>query len=191
MMEYISLMVVSYLMGSIPFGKIIAAKYGVDIQRQGSGNIGFANVYRVVGHQPAALVLVLDVIKGILAAVLIHNFVSSLDMQLIIAFSAVIGHVFPVWLRFHGGKGVATTLGILLILIPIIGLVSLGVYALALGVFRKFPLASLFAAVSLPIMAVFVAPGDIWFCIFLTIFCFWTHRSNIASFRKLRHSAAA
>lgn len=184
-------MLVSYLFGSVPFGKIIAARHHIDIQKEGSGNIGFANIYRVIGRRPAFLVLTLDILKGVLPALLATKYVGSLSAELLIAFTAVLGHVFPVWLRFKGGKGVATSLGIILVLLPPIGITSFAVYVMVLGRFRKFPLASLVAAVSLPISAAILVPEAIMFCLFLSFFCFWTHRSNIAKYRDLRNSTTA
>lgn len=174
-------MVAAYLFGSVPTGKLVAARYGIDIQKKGSGNIGFANVYREVGKRPALIVLIVDMLKGALSALLIMQYVQSISLVVWLAFAATIGHVFPVWLNFRGGKGVATTLGILLIALPVIGLLSLGIYAVILTLFRKFPLASLGAALGLPLLASFVETDVVWFCTFLALFCFWTHRSNITT----------
>ncbi len=149
---------VAYLFGSVPYGLILTKLAGLgDIRSVGSGNIGATNVLRT-GHKGlAALTLLLDVAKGV-AAVLIAKWFGGLHgfailCSLIAGFAVVIGHVFPVWLKFKGGKGVATTFGVILALTPGTGAVTGAVWIFMLLVFRYSSLAAIAAAVVAPLFA--------------------------------------
>lgn len=149
---------VAYLFGSVPYGLILTKLAGLgDIRSVGSGNIGATNVLRT-GHKGlAALTLLLDVAKGV-AAVLIAKWFGGLHgyailCSLIAGFAVVIGHVFPVWLKFKGGKGVATTFGVILALTPGTGAVTGAVWIFILLVFRYSSLAAIAAAVVAPLFA--------------------------------------
>src|SRR4051812_28575572 len=109
MVQILALALLGYLLGSIPFGKLLGLMRSIDIQKRGSGNIGFANAVRVLGWKMAVLVLAGDVLKGC-AAVLIANQYLSQTGVLVVGVAALLGHVFPVWLHFKGGKGIATGL---------------------------------------------------------------------------------
>ncbi len=150
-----------YLAGSIPFGLLLTRFAGVgDIRRIGSGNIGATNVLRT-GHKAlAAATLLLDALKGALP-VLIFAGVAGLAgwPSLIAGLAAVIGHNFPVWLRFRGGKGVATTLGVLTALAWPAGLASVGVWLLAARLFRYSSLAALLALTGAPFWMLWLADG--------------------------------
>ena len=148
----------AYLLGSVPFGLILTKLAGLgDIRAVGSGNIGATNVLRT-GHKGlAALTLIFDVAKGV-AAVLIAKWFGGLYgvailCSLIAGFGAVIGHVFPVWLKFAGGKGVATTFGVILALTPGTGAVTGAVWLFMLLVFRTSSLAAIGAAIVAPLFA--------------------------------------
>ena len=148
----------AYLLGSVPFGLILTKLAGLgDIRAVGSGNIGATNVLRT-GHKGlAALTLLFDVAKGV-AAVLIAKWFGGLYgyailCSLIAGFGAVIGHVFPVWLKFAGGKGVATTFGVILALTPGTGAVTGAVWLFMLLVFRTSSLAAIGAAIVAPLFA--------------------------------------
>lgn len=137
-----------YLLGSIDFGVIVPRMFGIDIYGTGSGNPGATNVLRTVGRREAALVLLGDVAKGAAAAALgwwaggeVIGFAAGL--------AAVVGHCFPVWHRFRGGKGVAAAGGMVLFLEPFAGLILLGVFALVVALTRKASLGSLLAALGL------------------------------------------
>src|SRR6202051_553608 len=114
------ILVVAYLIGSIPFGILLAKMFGgVDVRKAGSGNIGATNVARVAGPLPGILTLVLDGLKGVATVWLSARFTNDSALWMTIAgLSALLGHCFPVWLRFRGGKGVATAAGTLLVLCP-------------------------------------------------------------------------
>lgn len=151
------LILAAYFLGSVPTAKIVGRMYGVDIQKVGSGNMGFANTYRSLGRKPALVVLFGDVLKGFLPVMLVRTQPSTLDLQFLVGLAAVLGHIFPVYLRFHGGKGMATALGLLLAISPGIAFVSFGVWFGVLVVSRIFSLASLCAAWSAAIIS-FVYP---------------------------------
>jgi len=111
--------IAAYMLGSIPFGKLFCCIGGVDIQKRGSGNIGFANVQRTMGWRYSIPTLVCDIAKGALATYLGLVVGGSVGAALIAGYCALIGHVFPPWLRFRGGKGIATGLGIISIISPL------------------------------------------------------------------------
>jgi acyl phosphate:glycerol-3-phosphate acyltransferase len=151
----------SYLLGSIPFGYLLVRIFrGEDVRQAGSGNIGATNVSR---KSPAlgALTLALDAMKGVTAVELAYHFSSgvnaatSSDMAMTIAaFLAVVGHMFPVWLKFRGGKGVATALGSFLVIAPRTVLIAAGVFVVVVVIFRYVSLGSIVAAGIFPFLLV-------------------------------------
>lgn len=146
----ILILTLAYLLGSIPFSLIIARLFkGIDIRNHGSGNIGATNVLRTVGKKEAALALIADILKGVLP-VLFTVFVLEEVWIAATAVFVVLGHVFPIFAGFKGGKGVATSLGALIVIIPAGVTVSLIVWILVLIVFRYASLASISAAIALP-----------------------------------------
>jgi len=172
-----------YLLGSIPFGLLVArAVRGVDVRKRGSGNIGATNVARVAGVAPGLLVLALDAGKGALAAGLARALLPQAPLvQALAGFAAVAGHIWPVWLRCRGGKGVATALGVLCVSVPVAALLAAGVYALVLGLSRMSSLGSLLAGLA-AVAAASVWPGTpvavgLTVALYLTIL--FTHRGNI------------
>ena len=150
----VGLAIAAYLLGAIPFGLLIArGGAGVDLRRVGSGNIGATNVLRAVGKRAAALTLALDLAKGALAVALARALGASALGLALVAVAAVLGHVFPVFLGFRGGKGVATTLGVVLAAMPAVGLLLLGIWlGVAVGS-RYSSLAALTAVTALPVLA--------------------------------------
>jgi glycerol-3-phosphate acyltransferase PlsY len=156
------LLAAAYLLGSIPFGLILAKLLaGSDIRKSGSGNIGATNVARVVGPAAGILTLVLDVAKGAAAVWLAGRFTeqSSTAMTLA-AVVALLGHCFPVWLKFKGGKGVATALGVFLMLSPLAALSALLIFILVSLAWRYVSLGSVSAAAAMPLLMYFLwAPG--------------------------------
>ena len=150
MLQMILILTLAYLLGSIPFSLIIARLFkGIDIRNHGSGNIGATNVLRTVGKKEAALALIADILKGVLP-VLFTVFVLEESWIAATAVFVVLGHVFPIFAGFKGGKGVATSLGALIVIIPAGVIVSLIVWFLVLIVFRYASLASISAAIALP-----------------------------------------
>jgi acyl phosphate:glycerol-3-phosphate acyltransferase len=144
----------SYLLGSIPFGYLLVrAFHGKDIRSTGSGNIGATNVART---SPAlgAMTLVLDAFKGVGAVLLTERlFPNQVVLAALAGFMAIAGHVFPVWLRFRGGKGVATGLGSFLVLVPKTVLVMIGIFLAIFAAFRYVSLASILAVALFPLVA--------------------------------------
>ena len=148
------LVVLAYLLGSIPIGLVIARARGIDIREQGSGNIGATNVARTLGKRVGAVVLLLDALKGAapLLAVLMLDLDDRVDPFVITAtgFAAICGHCYPVWLKFRGGKGVATSLGVFLVVAPLVALVGIAIFAVLYAAFRVASIGSLAAAASFP-----------------------------------------
>jgi len=146
--------VAAYLIGSIPFGILLAKMFGgVDVRKAGSGNIGATNVARVAGPLPGILTLVLDALKGVAAVWLATRFANDNAMWMTLAgLSALIGHCFPVWLRFHGGKGVATAAGMFLALCWPAALGAIGVFILVVLFSRFVSLGSVSAAAAKPLL---------------------------------------
>lgn len=173
------LIVLAYVLGSIPFGKLVGWRNGIDIQKHGSGNIGFANVRRTLGWGPGLIVLTGDVLKGFLPVLLAFRYLPQNEVFLV-GISAVVGHVFPIWLKGKGGKGIATGLGVTLALNPILGIIGGGLYLLALAYFKKSGPSSVSAAWSLFIICLAYWPNLAWLYAVLAILVSYTHRKNLA-----------
>ena len=180
--------VVSYLLGSIPFGLLLTRWFsGRDVRQAGSGNIGATNVARVAGKTIGAVVLLLDAGKGALPVYFaVQQFPSDLDLQALVAFAAFAGHVFPVWLRFKGGKGVATAAGVSAVLMPIPMLVALIVFVALVAAFRVASIASLSSAFVLSLAAMVVKTPVEYVCLSIAMFLLmlFTHRGNISRLLK-------
>ncbi|WP_299871715.1 glycerol-3-phosphate 1-O-acyltransferase PlsY [uncultured Sulfitobacter sp.] len=173
-----------YLLGSIPFGMIIARVMGLGNLRDiGSGNIGATNVLRTGSKPAAAMTLLLDGGKGA-AAVLIARAFASEDAVQIAALAAMIGHCYPIWLRFAGGKGVATFLGILIALAWPVGVACCVVWLIAAALSRTSSMAALAAASASTFLMMFLGYGQAMVLgILLTLLIFWRHRANISRLR--------
>ena len=177
-MDYIITALVSYLFGSIPFGylftKLLLKK---DIRDVGSGNIGATNVLRTGNKSLGYLTLVLDIAKAIVPVIYIKF--NYPDLVYISALCAFLGHLFPIWLKFKGGKGVATLVGIL-ISINIYYAVLFGiVWILTFFISKYSSLSSLFASISIPIYLLIINQSNIIFFIIMFVLIFYTHRENI------------
>lgn len=168
-----------YLFGSIPFGLLLTrlARKG-DIRNIGSGNIGATNVLRTGSKPLAALTLVLDCLKATLAILLARHFWGE-QTESVAAAGAVIGHLYPVWLKFRGGKGVATLLGVLIGLLPIAALIYAVIWILLLLTVRISSVAGMTAAVSAPIVAAVVHSSLLPMLIGITVLVLWKHRENV------------
>lgn len=150
--------VVAYLMGSIPFGLIFARLFGAtDVRKAGSGNIGATNVARVAGPLAGILTLVLDGAKGAVAVLLAGRYSHESAMWMMVAgLAAILGHCFPVWLKFKGGKGVATAAGVYVALCPPAFLGGLILFILVAGFWRYVSLGSISAALAMPMLMYFL-----------------------------------
>lgn len=170
------------MLGSIPTGYLVAKVKGVDIRTVGSGNIGATNVFRILGKQAGVFVLTVDALKGVFAVLLARNFIGGTESHaLLAAFCAILGHNYPCWLRFKGGKGVATTAGVLFALTPAGLGIALGVWLIVFSLSRYVSLASIAAAISLPFAAWFGGGGraTITLLAFLGALAIYKHKVNI------------
>ena len=153
---YVIGVVLSYLIGTIIWGYLFGRLGGIDIRRWGSGNVGATNVGRILGRQRGIVVLVLDVLKGVAAAGLIGCGMGGIfdtDPTLFVVLSsvaAIVGHMFPFWLGFRGGKGVATALGVWLVIAWLPTLIALAVFSVVVSLWRYISLGSIVASVVLP-----------------------------------------
>lgn len=191
-----------FLVGSIPFGYLVARARGVDIRTVGSGNIGMTNVWRSLGWKPGALVLVLDLLKGVLPTIACewywHSQVSALSgwaggaahavlpLAMLTGLLAVLGHTFTPWLGFKGGKGIATGAGVFIALMKIWAIVPVGAFLLGLAITRMVSVASLLGAYS-GFITTLAVPGLRWLAPLvglLAVFVTWTHRENITRIRN-------
>ena len=139
-----------YLAGSVPFAFLLARRAGIDVRFAGSGNVGAANVMRTTGTRRAILVMSLDVAKGVLAVALAWLVHAGVTLTALAAAAAVVGHIYPVWLRFHGGKGVAVAAGVFGVLTPIATALAAGLFLVIVWMTRYVSLGSIAATVALP-----------------------------------------
>jgi len=180
-----------YLLGSFPSGYLAGriAK-GIDIRSLGSGSTGATNVLRHIGKRAAITVFLIDVFKGVLAILLAKYFLLNDSLQVTVGLSTLIGHIWPIWLNWRGGKAVATGLGIFLGLSWQVGLATLGIFILTIALFRIVSLASVIASLALPII-MFISFNNSNFSLpFLVIsllattLVIWRHRENISRLLK-------
>ncbi|THH34395.1 glycerol-3-phosphate 1-O-acyltransferase PlsY [Aliishimia ponticola] len=173
--------VIGYLLGSIPFGMVLAKSMNLGNLRDiGSGSIGATNVLRTGSKKAAALTLVLDALKGAVAVLLARS-VAGEDAAQLAGLAAMIGHCYPVWLKFNGGKGVATFLGLALALSLPVGIGCCLAWLAGAALFRISSMASLISAAASTFLVVLLDTGP-FFALFavLTLLIFWRHRSNIS-----------
>ncbi len=203
MAVYILMAVIAYAIGSVNFSIIFSKKFaGVDVREKGSGNAGTTNMLRSVGKGLAALTLICDILKGVVA-ILIAYWIGNISKdntnpEILIQIAgifAVIGHTFPVYFGFKGGKGVATSLGILLLINWQIGLICLVFALLVMILTRMVSLGSIMAAVLFPVLTIFITPGDnshylvnegsyIIFGFIMAIIVIFNHRANLMRIYK-------
>jgi acyl phosphate:glycerol-3-phosphate acyltransferase len=195
MLTFAIVVIASYLLGSIPFGYLAGRMAGVDIRNCGSGNVGATNVIRTLGKSYGYPVFALDFLKG-LGAVKMSILIAT-RMQsgwnppemfgIVAAISSVLGHSFPVWLRFKGGKGVATSAGALFGLAPVAALVGVAIWIVTFWLTRYVSVASIAAAAALPLVILVTTwlsrtPGKLLFfsSVCLAAVVIWRHRSNLS-----------
>ena len=185
-MEFLILFL-GYFFGSFPSG-YLAGKIvkGIDIRSLGSGSTGATNVLRHIGKRAAITVFLIDVLKGVLPILLARNFFELDDSwQVVVGLSTLIGHIWPVWLNWRGGKAVATGLGIFLGLSWQVGLATLGIFILIIALFRIVSLASVSASLALPLIMFLsfnnssISPPFLVVSILAMILVIWRHRENI------------
>jgi glycerol-3-phosphate acyltransferase PlsY len=190
MKEFI-LIIIAYLLGSIPTALIISKKYfGIDIRDYGSGNMGATNTFRVLGSRYGTIVMVFDILKGIAAVSLyiflpyyMSNELDRTNFMIGLGLAAVLGHVFPVFANFKGGKGVATLFGMILAVQPVIAISCVGVFLLVLYLTRYVSLSSILAALMLPVSVLWIwNEHEVMYRIFALLVAFMviiTHQKNI------------
>jgi acyl phosphate:glycerol-3-phosphate acyltransferase len=175
------LLAMAYLLGSIPFSYLVARGFGVaDVRSVGSGNVGATNVMRAAGRTAGLLAFVLDASKGAAASILALRLAPGPTLPALAAASAVLGHMYPVWLRFRGGKGVATGCGAFLPLVPIASLVGFVVFVAVAALSRYVSLGSVAGTLALAATA-FVAgpPAVAWAATAIGVLIVVKHRSNL------------
>ena len=189
MIEFAAVVIGSYLIGSIPSGLVIGKLKGIDVREYGSGNIGTTNVLRTLGARYGAIVLIADVFKGVIAVLLARYIIGSPMSEMAAGFAAVAGHDWSLFLKFKGGRGVATSLGALLPLVmpaPLTGVIGLAAFVLVTLASRYVSLASIVGSVSAVVaMAVFMGIGRVpWeylvYIVVVVALIIFQHRDNIS-----------
>ena len=199
MASYFFVALLRYLLGSIPAGYLAGRYAGVDIRREGSGNIGATNVLRVLGKPYGYGVFLFDFLKGLgavrLSILIMDRLHPGHGQTQLIGIAAgvlcVIGHTYPVWLGFKGGKGVATSVGVLFGLMPLAALIMMIVWLIVFQTTKYVSIASITAALALPLVVLtlvyFKEENDmtlVYFSICLTVVIVWRHRSNLSRLMK-------
>lgn len=176
----------AYLFGSIPLGYIFGRIKGRDIRKEGSGNIGFTNVYRVLGIKWAIPVLIFDILKGFIFPIISYKLFEE-KIAVISGLSAICGHNWSIFLRFKGGKGVATSLGVFLALAPIETLIAATIFGLVFSFTRIVSISSIISSISLPILVFFISHNKsliFFFSILASCFIIIKHIPNIKRLLK-------
>src|SRR3982751_821186 len=195
-MTELLLIILAYLIGSIPTSVWVSRYFfGIDIRDYGSGNAGATNTYRVLGAKWGTLVMIVDMLKALVAVKLAfllpyeqHGEYYLMNMQLGLGLAAVLGHIFPVWAEFRGGKGVATLFGMVLGIQPNVAICCVGVFALVLYLTRWVSLSSILASIAFPvfILVIFNEPEKLYrvFAITVAMLVLLTHQKNIGRLIK-------
>jgi glycerol-3-phosphate acyltransferase PlsY len=189
--EALIIIILAYLVGSIPFGLILSKLFAkTDIRKAGSGNIGATNVFRVLGKKLGALTLLFDILKGAVFVLIAEGITNSEIWASLAGLAAFLGHLYPIYLKFRGGKGVATSIGIFLFLAPYALFVDLGIFLLVVYQTRYVSFSSLIAAALLPVILLVFAYSKIYIILALImgVFIFLRHRENIQRLRQGREN---
>lgn len=185
------LIIVAYIIGSVPTALIVSRHYfDIDIRDYGSGNMGATNTFRVLGKKYGSMVMVFDILKGMLAVGLynllpfyIADDFARTNLMVGLGIAAVLGHVFPIFAQFKGGKGVATLFGMLLAMQPLIAVSCVGVFLLVLFLTRWVSLSSILSALMLPICVLWIWNDDVVFyrvfAVLVAVMVVLTHQKNI------------
>jgi len=153
-MDAAATVALGYLVGSVPFAYMLVRRRGIDLREAGSGNVGAANVLRTSGPGHAAIAMCLDALKGVLAVLIAQRLGGGAAVSVAAGFAAVIGHIYPVWLGFRGGKGVATAAGAFAVLAPWAMLIASGAFVVAVWATRYISVGSVVGAISLTTAAI-------------------------------------
>ena len=185
-MSPIAIVAVAYLIGSVPFALLLSRRWGAaDLRRVGSGNLGAANVLRASGVKAGVLVAALDVAKGVASVLIAGRLTGSADTTAMAGFAAIVGHIYPVWLRFRGGKGVATACGVFSVLAPLALPASAAIFVATVWVTKYISLGSVLASAALPLLAYAMgtpAPAVVAAFAAAALIIF-RHRSNLGRLR--------
>ena len=173
---------VAYIVGSIPFAFLLSRQHGVDLRRAGSGNVGASNVLRTTGVATALIAMLLDGLKGAAAVVMADALGAGATTVVASACASIVGHIYPLWLRFHGGKGVATAAGAFAMLAPVAVAIASGVFLAAVITTRFISVGSIAAAVTLAVVAaVSDVPGVVAIgATASALMIVYRHRGNLA-----------
>ena len=186
-MDYLLVIIVSYFLGTIPFGLILTKLFlKKDIRDIGSGNIGATNVLRSGNKSIGYLTLVLDILKAVIPVIYIK--INHPELIYISSLCVFLGHVFPIWLKFKGGKGVATYVGILFSINFIYGFIFCIFWLLTFFLSKYSSLSSLIASLLIPVYLFFVNEEQIIFYVILFVLIFYTHRENIKRLKNKEES---
>jgi len=177
--------ILAYLIGSIPFALILARRWGADLRRTGSGNLGAANVMRASGVTAGVLVAALDIAKGAASVWLAVSVSTGAAVPAAAGLAAIVGHIYPVWLRFRGGKGVATACGVFTVLSPLAVPPALAMFAAAVWLTKYISLGSVVASIALPPLAYALgSPAPtVLAAVAAAIIIVFRHRSNVGRLR--------
>lgn len=190
-MKEVLLIIFAYFIGSIPTALLVSKKFfGIDIRDYGSGNMGATNTFRVLGKRYGTMVMVIDILKGMAAVGLyslipfyLNHTLERTNLMLGLGIAAVAGHIFPIFAGFKGGKGVATLLGMVLAIQPVIAVSCIGIFVLVLFLTRYVSLSSILAAVALPICVLWIWNEDEIFyrafALLVAVLVILTHQKNI------------
>ena len=170
--------IIAYCIGCISPATILAKARGIDIKKEGSGNAGTTNALRVMGKKAAVITLVIDILKGV-AAVSAGWLLAGQSGAIAAVLCVMLGHIWPVFLRFRGGKGIAASFGALMALDPVIGLVELGIVAAVTLISKRMSAGSIAGLVLLPVVAFIRMPEFLWVSIVMAAIMLIKHRANI------------
>ena len=196
LMKEVLLIILAYLIGSVPTALIISKRFfDIDIRDYGSGNMGATNTFRVLGSKYGSIVMVADMLKGMAAVGLfnflphyLHNELDRTNLMIGLGLAAVLGHIFPIWAQFRGGKGVATLFGMILAIQPIIAVCCIAVFISVLFLTRYISLSSILAGVALPICVLWIYnEQEVFYRVFaVAVACLvvLTHQKNISRLLK-------
>jgi acyl phosphate:glycerol-3-phosphate acyltransferase len=184
-MELLTAVAVAYLVGSVPFAYLLSRQRGIDLRQVGSGNVGATNVLRTSGVRIAVLAMGLDLFKGIAAVVVAQRLALGSGTQMAAGLASVVGHIYPVWLRFKGGKGVATAAGVFAVLTPVALVFASGAFLLSVWTTRYISVGSIVGAITLAVVAIVTdTPGVIEVgSAIVALMILYRHRANIGRLR--------
>lgn len=179
----VAVLVTAYLIGGISPAIILGKIYGVDIRKTGSGNAGTTNVLRTLGGKAAVITLVVDILKGVVAVIL-GKYLCGYDIMVFCALLVFLGHIYPIFFNFKGGKGVATAFGALLAINPLLGLIPLAVVAVFTLISKRMSVGSLIGAFTFPFLCYFIEPKFLIIGSYMALIIIFKHGGNITRILK-------